>query len=394
MRKKILALALCLALTAGMAACGKDNQEGQGDSSAASTESNTQAEQGESSAVPTESTIPVPAETAPEKVALENDQLALAEYTGLKVLRVTPEDIEANTLTNRKNNFLASHSEEITNRPAEEGDMVAVDFSGALDGVKFDGGTGSTDDLVLGSGSMIPGFEDGIIGMELGETKDVTAKFPDTYSNNPDLAGKEAVFTITLNKIIFTPSELTDELVKEYTDYDSLEAWENAAREDLAHSLMTQEMWDAYIKTCQVKEYPEDKIKDYTERMTSFYEQLAQANGMTMDQLLSQGMGITREEFDATVDMYAKNDTAKPMIAQAIADKEGIALSDEEYESRISYFMEISGHYDKDAFFEQYSEEYLRSYMLQQKVQDFMLEKAELNEPEETEAETTTLAAK
>ena len=374
MRKKMLAIGICLALTAGMAACG--NEAGQESTDASSEQT------GAVSETETGAELPVPAETAPENVALENDLVALSEYKGLEVEEVTAEDIEVNTLSNRKNNFLRAHTQEVTDRPAEEGDMVVIDYSGAVDGVKFDGGTGSADDLVLGSGSMIDGFEDGIIGMEIGETKDVEATFPETYSSSPDLAGKTAVFTITLNAILRTPQDLTDDMVKEYTDYESVEDWEAATKENLAHALMGQTMWDAYIVTCQVKSYPEEEIQEYVERMTSFYEGMASIYSMTLEEFLTQGMGVTKEEFDETAELYAKNDVAKPLIAEAIAEKEGISVSEEEYQEAVPRYMEMTGYYDEEAFFEQYTEDYLRNFLLQEKVQDFMLENARLTAAE------------
>ena len=105
---------------------------------------------------------------------------------------------------------------ELSDRPCKLNDTVNIDFSGSVDGEKFPGGTADGYDLVLGSGSFIPGFEDGVVGLKVGESKDVNVKFPDDYSAE-NLKGKDAVFTVKLNKITekLLP-ELTDEYVKNH----------------------------------------------------------------------------------------------------------------------------------------------------------------------------------
>ncbi len=103
---------------------------------------------------------------------------------------------------------------EVTDRTVEVGDITNIDYEGKIDGVAFDGGTAQGQELTIGSGMFIDGFEDGMIGMEIGETRDVETTFPDPYANNPDLAGKVAIFTVTLNSIsIAETPELTDEYV-------------------------------------------------------------------------------------------------------------------------------------------------------------------------------------
>mgnify|MGYP000361561996 FL=1 len=108
-----------------------------------------------------------------------------------------------------------STQNDITDRPAQEGDVVTIDYEGKKDGVAFDGGTAQDQQLELGSGSFIDGFEDGIVGHNIGETFDLNLTFPEDYKSE-DLAGQAVVFTVTLDKIseVIVP-ELTDELVAE-----------------------------------------------------------------------------------------------------------------------------------------------------------------------------------
>ena len=213
-------LAACLAL--GLAGCG------------AKTESTASSQTAESAPATTETAT---AETADPYAYLSDfDYSSIFDENGY-VAGVTatdyvtvPADLkltlseEANTVAAEdvdsyiNDNILASFEEtvEVTDRAAATGDTVNIDYAGSIDGVAFDGGTAQGYDLTLGSGRFIDGFEDQIVGHTPGETFDVVVTFPDPYENNPDLAGKEAVFTTTLNSIQETQlPELTDAWVQE-----------------------------------------------------------------------------------------------------------------------------------------------------------------------------------
>lgn len=107
---------------------------------------------------------------------------------------------------------------------SQKGDICNIDFEGSVGGVKFDGGAGKDYDLELGSKTFIPGFEEGVVGMKKGETKDITVTFPKEYSE--DLAGKEAVFKVTLNAIkVKELPELNDDFAKDVSEFDTLDAY-------------------------------------------------------------------------------------------------------------------------------------------------------------------------
>ena len=134
---------------------------------------------------------------------IENDYVKINGYTDLEVSEITETEVTDETVDSQIEQIRQNYATytEITDRAAQEGDMVTIDYSGAIDGVAFDGGTASGQQLELGAGGYIDGFEDGIVGHTTGETFDVNTTFPDPYENTPDLAGKDAVFTITLTKI-------------------------------------------------------------------------------------------------------------------------------------------------------------------------------------------------
>ncbi len=158
-------------------------------------------------------------------------------YTGLKIKKyaynVSDGDVEAEVKKLLERN---ATDVEASGRPCKKGDKVNIDFSGSVDGEKFAGGTAEEYDLVLGSGSFIPGFEEQVVGMEIGGTRDITVKFPDDYQAD-NLRGKEAVFAIKLNKITEKQlPELTDEYVKKHAGAESVEAYKTSVREKLLKS--------------------------------------------------------------------------------------------------------------------------------------------------------------
>ncbi|MDE6963730.1 MAG: FKBP-type peptidyl-prolyl cis-trans isomerase, partial [Lachnospiraceae bacterium] len=160
------------------------------------------------------------------------DYVLLGEYKGIEVAVESPE-VSDDYLESALSYMMMEAAEyvPVTERSVENGDRVIIDFEGKQDGVAFAGGTASGYELTIGSGQFIAGFEDGVIGMEIGETKDLDLKFPDPYNPNPDLSGAPVVFTVTLHEISEPEvPELTDEYVaglgltdcstvSEYKDY-------------------------------------------------------------------------------------------------------------------------------------------------------------------------------
>ena len=154
---------------------------------------------------------------------LSNEYITIKQYKGLEVPQVEATELTDDQVTNYVNYFLQADATrtEVTDRAAQTGDTVNIDYVGKVDGVEFQGGSAQGTDLELGSGSFIgangdyQGFEDQIVGHNKGEQFDITVQFPDTYMNT-EMAGKVAVFTITLNGIYTVDvPKLTDKWVKE-----------------------------------------------------------------------------------------------------------------------------------------------------------------------------------
>ena len=161
-------------------------------------------------------------------------EVTIGAYKGIKIGKVEY-NVNDDDIQTEVNRLLERCATEVSvdGRPAKDGDITIIDYSGSVDGVKFDGGTAEKQSLTLGSGMFIPGFEEQVVGMNIGETKDINVKFPDNYGAE-DLKGKDAVFTVTLHEIKEkqTP-ELTDELVKEKENCDSVDAYKQSIKERL-----------------------------------------------------------------------------------------------------------------------------------------------------------------
>ena len=151
-------------------------------------------------------------------------EFTLGEYKDLKLKKVSSkvtEEMIAEELTKAQEK--AGAWENVTDRPCQKFDTVVIDYSGSVNGVKFEGGTAEKQNLELGSGMFIPGFEEQVEGMAIGEEKDITVKFPEDYGQS-DLAGRDAVFAIKLHEIkTKVLPELNDEFAKDVSEFDTLD---------------------------------------------------------------------------------------------------------------------------------------------------------------------------
>lgn len=271
----------------------------------------------------------------------------------------------------------------VTDRAAELGDVANIDYVGKLDGVAFEGGTDAGHDLILGSGSFIPGFEDGVVGMEIGETKDVEVSFPDSYKYNPDLAGKPVVFTVTLNSLCTQePAELSDEFVAGL-------GWEGCSNVEEFREYLSGNMLDG--KKVQYEEEKEDAIMDELYRITSCKEApdgmvdrikdallvsvtaYAQLYGVDTGTYVANVFGGTEEEYEETVRDQAGLMAQRYIILAAVAQAEGISVSDEELEEQLREEAADYGYTVEDYKAETDTEAY-REFLLVEKIMDYLVE--------------------
>ena len=317
-----------------------------------------------------------------------SEYVTLGEYKGLTV-EVDPVEVTDEQVMDK----IASETKQtLTEGTVEDGDTVNIDYVGKLDGEEFDGGSAEGYDLEIGSCTFIDGFEDGIIGMQVGETKDLELTFPEDY-HSEELAGKDVVFTVTVNSISRVP-ELTDEVADSVVEGMTAEAYQESVRQDLEDSAKESQKSDAQQKLLQavynnatISGYPEENLQYTIKRATDYYEWLASMYGMSLDDYLTN-YGMTQDEFKEQIQPVAEEALGEEMTLLAIAKEENIEVSDEEYQDGLARYAETQGMDDPSKLEEAYGENYIRNSLLQEKVLNFLYENATIEEVKETEAES------
>lgn len=263
-------------------------------------------------------------------------EFELGQYKGLTFkmdsVEVTDEDIQA--VIDKELNARARLVEK-SDGALENGDTAILDYSGSVDGVKFEGGTAENQRLEIGSGAFIPGFEEQLVGMKIGESKDINVKFPEQYT--PELAGKDAVFAIKINGIQHKELPvLDDEFVKDIDDeLNTVAEWKEKIRNELAPKKIEQagyklenEMIDAIVKNTEI-EIPEcmvDEELDY--RVQELEHSMAQYGLKFADYL--KYTGTTVEEIKAEKRNEAYANIKSRLVMEAIVKKENIDVPAEE----------------------------------------------------------------
>lgn len=323
------------------------------------------------------------------------DYVELGQYKELPVTKmattVSEEDIDLQIMR------LAAQgatTEKITDRDVvQEGDVANIDYEGSVDGVLFDGGSAKGYDLEIGSHIFIEGFEEGLVGAKVGETLDVNVTFPENYPNNQDLAGKPAVFKVTVNYISskLVP-ELTDEYVKERTSgqFSTVQEFRDYLKEQTEASLveyadsmidsqiMTQVMDNAKLKTTLPEEYVEEK----KQAMIRTAKSNAQAYGVSYEEYLSKYLQMDETTFLDTINQSTDDICLQSLVIEAIAQTEGIEVEKEELEQRYADLMAEYGYKTKKDLLNVVEENDIKTTLLEEKVKDFLAENAKITEQE------------
>ena len=228
----------------------------------------------------------------------------------------------------------------LVERPAKEGDTVLLDYSGFVGDEQFEGGTAERQELKLGSGMFIPGFEEQLVGATPGEKKDVVVTFPEEY-HAEDLAGKEAVFHCLVHEIKEEQlPELDDEFAKDVSEYDTLEELKKANRERLeayAKAGSESQMKDAALgKVVEANEVdvPGTMVEDEMDRMCQELDQQLRYQGMSLEQYL-QFTGKDMAAFRNELRPDAERQVKTRIILMGIVEAEGIKVSQEEMEEEL-----------------------------------------------------------
>ena len=395
-KKKIFAVATILAMAVFAAACGKKGAE-----------SKASASDVKGSAAASPSTL---TEDSPEIKELENmkvpeepkvSEMGKITLPDLKSITVTVSPMENVTQEEVDSAINQALEENLTSvqDAAKEGDTVNIDYSGTINGEKFDGGTAEKQDLKLGSGQFIPGFEDQLIGKKAGDTVTVKVTFPEKYQN-ADLAGKAAEFEVKVNEVKRQP-ELTDEWVKKYdgTTAETVESYRDQIREQLQNRkefAYHSEIQDQAIQ--QISDKTEVELSKTIQDYAKAYILNAQLNqykqyGMGAADVINMS-GKTVEHFNedayANADAYAN----QLFIMRKIADEQNIRATDELLDELAKAESSLTGEEtNRIKLIEQYGKELVEEAAIRNKVMEYIESQITVKE-EEPPVETQMDAGK
>ena len=280
------------------------------------------------------------------EVALK-PEVTLGEYKGLEVpkadLEVTEEEIAGELRKEQEEN---SRVLDVDDRAVADGDKVTLDFEGFVDGEAFDGGKGTDYPLTIGSGSFIPGFEEQLVGANIGEEKEVNVTFPEDYQAE-ELKGKAAVFKCTIKEIKEKElPALDDEFASEVSEFDTLEEYKKDVKETLtiekekaARDAKEAAVIDAIIADSDM-DIPEAMVTTQQKQMIDEFAQRMQMQGLSMEQYF-QFTGATLDKMMEQVKPQAETRIKSRLVLEAVAAKEGIEATEEDYEEEIKTMAEV-----------------------------------------------------
>ena len=275
--------------------------------------------------------------------------VGLGKYKGVEVEKidtaVSDEEVEEELKREQEKN---ASVKEVTDRAVADGDQVNINFEGFVDGVAFEGGKGENYPLGIGSGSFIPGFEEQLIGAEIGKEVEVNVTFPENYQAE-DLAGKAAVFKCTVLKINekILP-ELNDEFADDVSEFSTLEEYKADIRKNLeakkaekARTEKENKVIDAIIADSDI-EIPEPMLRSQQEQIVDEFAQRLQSQGLSIDQYFTY-MGTTREKMVEDSKDQADKRIRTRLVLEEIVKAENIVADDEDFEKELTKLAEAYG---------------------------------------------------
>ncbi len=325
----------------------------------------------------------------------------LGKYKGVEAPKmdvdVTDEEVDAEIDKQRNTN---ARTIEVTDRAVKDGDIVTLDFEGFVDGKAFEGGKGTDYPLTIGSGAFIPGFEEQLVGFEIGKEGDVNVTFPEEYQAE-DLAGKAATFKCTVKAIKAKElPELNDEFASDVSDFDTLAEYKEDVKNKLVEKKTNEEKAkreDLVVKAViddSEMELPEAMVETQARQIVNDFAQRLQMQGMNMDQYL-QYTGNTVDKMLEQVKPQAVERIQARLVLEAVVEAENITVSDEDFEEELKkmaeqYKMEL----DKlKELMSEAEQKTMRSDMAVQKAADFLVENVKEVAAKKAAAKKTTKKA-
>lgn len=318
-------------------------------------------------------------------------EVVLGEYKGLEVqkdsVEVTEEEIEAELKKAQDQN---AREVAIEDRPVKEGDIITLNYEGTIGGAPFSGGTADNQQLEIGSHSFIDTFEDQLVGMEIGDEKDVEVTFPETY-HSQEVAGKDAVFHVKVLGIKEKQlPEIDDDFAQDTTEFDSLEEYKQsirdhiaAGKEETAKNAMENALLAQIVEKSQM-DIPDAMIESQVDQMVEEFKQRISYQGLSFEQYMQysgQNLDAVREQMRPDAEKRIQGS----LVLEKIADLENIEAGDEDLQKE---FERMASMYQMEAdqiasFMGDAEKENMKKDLAVQKAIAFILDQAVVTEPTE-----------
>ena len=310
--------------------------------------------------------------------------VTLGEYKGIQVekapIEVTDEEIEAQVNKEREAN---SRTVTVEDRAVQKGDIATLDFEGFVDGVAFEGGKGENYDLTIGSNTFIPGFEDQLVGAEIGKELDVNVTFPEEYGAK-ELAGKEAVFKCKVNGIkVKELPEADDEFAQEVSEFDTLDEYKADIKakllkdkEDEAKRAKEDAVIGKIVENATM-DIPDAMVEYQTQQMLDDFGRRMQSQGLSLEQYF-QFTGMTEADYKEQMKPRALQNIQSRLVLEAVAEAEKLEATEEDLEKE---YAKMAEQYKLDVdkvkeIFGEYQKEELKKDIVIQKAAELVTEAA------------------
>jgi len=328
-----------------------------------------------------------------------NNYVTLGDYSNIHV-SVEPAEVKQEEwdelLWAVYASYVTAENGGVTDRAVKAGDTVIIDYEGKKDGVAFAGGTASDASLTIGSGQFIDGFEDGLVGVMPGNTVELNLTFPEEF-RNAELAGQPVVFTVTVHYIVPSREDgMTDDVVaalgvpdvstveelRQYV-YDYLyDSTEMVNQYNIQNAIMEQ-----LVNTSTIEELPETFVNSYNHVFNENLAKSAASYGVDVETYANDNYAMGSADY---VKLYSQVQARQEILLQAIANREGLKVSDEELQTELEELTAESGFHSVEEMLGNYDREEFRNYIMSEKVMDFLMERTTVtpvSEEEGTEAQ-------
>lgn len=252
-----------------------------------------------------------------------------------------------------------STQKEVKEGTVEKGDTIRYSYKGTLaDGTTEDGMNADDQEMTLGQANMIDGFQEGIYGATIGEPVTLNLQFPDPYTVNEELSGKDVTFVVTVSaKLVDVPAELTDDFVKEHSDVNTVEEYrkymaqqlEEEETEDQLYNIK-DDLWDKIQSETVITEPISEEVDVKFNLVDETYKSIAQQQGLEWEDFLDQYFGYDEEQYNEELKQFAEEMVKTEMTVYAIAQKEGVKVSKKDYQEQLDSLRDAYGYSDDKSF--------------------------------------------